>query len=245
MKVIIGTSIVPTTTLIIIFLFVELGILLTSFPQFVYAQTVENEIIENTLQRVEEATQGTKEVREQANKADQTVVVNETSRSKVQENEEMKSSWKNYTDEYNGFTIEYPSSWISDNYSRIENSYQNASFEYRAYPASHDTYKVLTRISAIDTVVNYDSNYDDRVLLEKPNMTKYVIDGEKAGSYSYLQKDKESFLQGNEVEEVITIHNGKEYHFTFEEKDVKFFLTDFPKIKKHMLNSIRWLKLDG
>lgn len=49
MKVIIGTSIVPTTTLII-FLFVELGILLTSFPQFVYAQTAENEIIENALE---------------------------------------------------------------------------------------------------------------------------------------------------------------------------------------------------
>jgi hypothetical protein len=241
MKVIIGTSIVPTTTLII-YLFVELGILLTSFPQFVYAQTVKNEIIENTLERVKEATQGTKEVLEQANKADQTGVVNETSRSKVQENEEMKSSWKNYTDEYDGFTIEYPSSWIANNYSRIENSYQNASFEYRAHSASHDTYKVLTRISAIDTVVNYDSNYDDRVLLEKPNMTKYIIDGEKAGSYSYLQKDKESFLQGNEVEEVITIHNGKEYHFTFEEKDIKFLFTDFPKIKKHMLNSIRWLK---
>jgi hypothetical protein len=37
--------------------------------------------------------------------------------------------------------------------------------------------------------------------VEKPNMTKYVIDGEKAGSYSYLQKDKESFLKRNEVEE--------------------------------------------
>jgi hypothetical protein len=240
MKVIIVTSIVPTASLII-FLFVELGVLLTSFPKFVYAQTVENEIIENTLKRVEEATQGSKEVLEQANKADQTVVVNETSRSKVQENEEMKSSWKNYTDEYDGFTIEYPSTWSANNYSRIENSYQNASFEYRAYSASHDTYKVLTRISALDTVVNYDSNYDDRILLNKPNMTKYVIDGEKAGSYSYLQKDKESFLQGNEVEEVITIHNGKEYHFTFEEKNVKFILSEFPEIKKHMLDSIRWL----
>jgi hypothetical protein len=35
--------------------------------------------------------------------------------------------------------------------------------------------------------------------LEKPDMTKYVIDGEKEGRYSSLQKDKESFLQGNEV----------------------------------------------
>ena len=53
MKVIRGTSIVPSTTFII--LFVELGILLTSFPQFVYAQTAENEIIENTLETVEKA----------------------------------------------------------------------------------------------------------------------------------------------------------------------------------------------
>jgi cell shape-determining protein MreC len=76
--------------------------------QFVYAQRVENEIIENTLERVEEVTQGTKEVLEKANKTDQTVVVNETSRSIIKEKEEMESSWKNYTDEHNGFTIEYP-----------------------------------------------------------------------------------------------------------------------------------------
>ena len=69
MKVIIGTSIVSTTTFII-FLFVELGILLTSFPQFVYAQTLESEIIENTLEKVEEATQ---EISERTNSLNNTL----------------------------------------------------------------------------------------------------------------------------------------------------------------------------
>lgn len=63
MKVIIGTSIVPTTVFII--LFVELGILITSSPQFVYAQTAENEIIENALESVEKAsTKGISEIKE-------------------------------------------------------------------------------------------------------------------------------------------------------------------------------------
>src|SRR5215207_5379367 len=68
MKVIIGTSIVPTTTFII--LFAELGILLISFPQFVYAQTTENEIIKNSLENVEKATtKGLSKIRESVNNA--------------------------------------------------------------------------------------------------------------------------------------------------------------------------------
>ena len=54
MKVIIGTSIVPTTVFII--LLITFGIFLTLFPQFIYAQTVEDKIIENTLEMVENAT---------------------------------------------------------------------------------------------------------------------------------------------------------------------------------------------
>jgi hypothetical protein len=65
MKEILGTSIVPTSTIVIfIILFLTLGILLstTSLPQFIYAQTVENEIIENTLETVEEATPDSLEI---------------------------------------------------------------------------------------------------------------------------------------------------------------------------------------
>jgi hypothetical protein len=54
MKVILGTLIVPTTVFII--LLITFGIFLTLFPQFIYAQTVKDEIIENTLEMVENAT---------------------------------------------------------------------------------------------------------------------------------------------------------------------------------------------
>jgi hypothetical protein len=66
MKVILGTSIVPTTIIFII-LVVTLGIPLLTIPlpQFIYAQTVENEIIENTLESVEEeATSSSLEITE-------------------------------------------------------------------------------------------------------------------------------------------------------------------------------------
>ena len=42
----------------LLILFLTLVILVISIPQFVYAQTVENEIIENTLETVEKATGG-------------------------------------------------------------------------------------------------------------------------------------------------------------------------------------------
>jgi hypothetical protein len=66
MKVILGTSNVPTTIVIFIILFVTLGILLLTLPlpQFLYAQTVENEIIENTLRTVEKAIPNSLEITE-------------------------------------------------------------------------------------------------------------------------------------------------------------------------------------
>ena len=63
MKVILGTSNVPTTIVFII-LFVTLGIPLLTIPlpQYIYAQTVEDEIIENTLESIEEATPNSLEI---------------------------------------------------------------------------------------------------------------------------------------------------------------------------------------
>ena len=40
----------------LVILFLTFGMLITSISQFTYAQTVENEIIENTLETVEKAT---------------------------------------------------------------------------------------------------------------------------------------------------------------------------------------------
>jgi hypothetical protein len=119
MKVIIGTQIVPTTVFII--LFVALGILLTSFPQFVYSQTVENDIIENTLETVEEATKGISEITNSLNNASElierstqnttAVAVNDTDSSIGQEKEHLKplsDEMLEYAEEKFGINLSLP-----------------------------------------------------------------------------------------------------------------------------------------
>ena len=122
-KVIIGTSIVPTTTFII--LFVELGILLTSFPQFVYAQTAENEIIENALESVEKAsTEGISKITESLhNNSKATDSTNTSDRFILQSQSEFKDSTRNWINgESDKLNFRYPSNWevnVSD--SRFDN----------------------------------------------------------------------------------------------------------------------------
>ena len=83
----------------ILILFLAFVILVISIPQFGYTQTVENEIIENTLEKVEEATQGTKEAIEQANKAEQIVVVNETTSSNIEQLKPVSDEMLKYAEE--------------------------------------------------------------------------------------------------------------------------------------------------
>ena len=123
MKVIIGTSIVPTTIFII--LFVELGILVTSIPQFVYAQTAENEIIENALESVEKAsTKGLSEIKESVSNASKaTDSTNISDRFILQNQSEFKDSTSNWINgESDKLSFKYPSNWdvnVSD--SRFDN----------------------------------------------------------------------------------------------------------------------------
>ena len=122
-KVIKGMSIVLTTTFII--LFVELGILLTSFPQFVYAQTAENEIIENTLETVEKATtEGLSEIKESVSNASKaTDSTNTSDRFILQNQSEFEDSTSNWINgESDKLSFKYPSNWdvnVSD--SRFDN----------------------------------------------------------------------------------------------------------------------------
>ena len=123
MKVIIGTSIVSTTIFII--LFVELGILVTPFPQFVYAQTAENEIIENALESVEKAsTKGLSEIKESVSNASKaTNSTNTSDRFILQNQSEFKDSTSNWINgESDKLSFKYPSNWdvnVSD--SRFDN----------------------------------------------------------------------------------------------------------------------------
>jgi len=122
-KVIIGMSIISTTTFII--LFVELGILLTSFPQFVYAQTAENEIIENALESVEKAsTEGISKITESLhNNSKATDSTNTSDRFILQSQSEFKDSTRNWINgESDKLNFRYPSNWevnVSD--SRFDN----------------------------------------------------------------------------------------------------------------------------
>ena len=112
MKVIIGTSIVPTTVFII--LCVELGILLISFPQFVYAQTAENEIIENALESVEKAsTKGLSEIKESVSNASKaTDSTNTSDRFILQNQSEFEDSTSNWINgESDTLSFKYPNNW--------------------------------------------------------------------------------------------------------------------------------------
>ena len=58
----------------LVIIFLTFGMLITSIPQFVYAQTVENEIIENTLETVEKATkEGLSEITESVSNASESI----------------------------------------------------------------------------------------------------------------------------------------------------------------------------
>jgi hypothetical protein len=108
MKIIIGTSIVPT--IIFIILFVELGILITLSPQFVYAQTAENEIIENALESVEKAsTKGISEIKDSMSNATKSTDSNITSdESNLNHNQ---IEYKNYESNAIGVKFKIPSTW--------------------------------------------------------------------------------------------------------------------------------------
>ena len=60
----------------LVILFLTFGMLITSIPQFVYAQTAENEIIENTLETVEKATtEGLSEITESVSNASKSITM--------------------------------------------------------------------------------------------------------------------------------------------------------------------------
>src|ERR671911_416221 len=59
----------------LVILFLTFGMLITSITQFVYSQTVENEIIENTLETVEKATtEGLSEITESVSNATESAI---------------------------------------------------------------------------------------------------------------------------------------------------------------------------
>jgi len=61
---------------LLVILFLTFGMLVTSIPKFVYAQTAENEIVENTLETVEKATtKGLSEITDSLSNASKSIAI--------------------------------------------------------------------------------------------------------------------------------------------------------------------------
>jgi hypothetical protein len=75
-------------------------------------------------------------------------------------------------------------------------------------------------------------------------VTKYEIDGEKAGAFTFVIDSKEYVnpVPVVTIEVVSTIHNGKGYVFQFMSKKDNFDNPTLTDIRQHMFNSIKWLR---
>jgi len=143
------------------------------------------------------------------------------------------SLWMYYSNSRHGFNITYPSNWlVEENYNHISGPYP-ADFVYSISTPIYPSIKALTRISAIDSLTNYDDTNYKRILYDRVTFPNQLIDNEKIGMYTYIEKDNDKFFPDKFVYDILTIHNGKLYKFSF--KGVSL------DIKNQMLNSIRWL----
>ena len=223
-KVIKGMSIVLTTTFII--LFVELGILLTSFPQFVYAQTAENEIIENTLETVEKATtEGLSEIKESVSNASKAIEdsTNNTSDRFILQNQtsEFKDSTRNLINgESDKLSFNYPSNWdvnVSDN--RFDN-YELIFTDKTSKSSIRVSDEAIKTTNKIFLTANDPQGYFDIYMMENsplPSSTQKIDTYPKgkvtiAGLPSY----SELFLDDKEYAVLISIafQEGNDRHYT-------------------------------
>jgi hypothetical protein len=83
---------------------------------------------------------------------------------------------------------------------------------------------------------------DKRHLGEDVNTSKYIIDGERAGSFTYGDLNKGIGIPLLGVEFINTIHNGNYYVFGFASNAKHLDDTQASAIRTHMLNSIKWLR---
>jgi hypothetical protein len=168
--------------------------------------------------------------------------------------------WAVYTNDEFGFSVEYPQSWvIEERENRFENTvdvgiiapddfdpnWGRFNLLYSS-PSSTSNIRVLTNLLIDSIVGSYDTDYDKR-LIESANITKYQIGGERAGAFTYVL-DSRDYSSGetittpvHAVEAVGTIHDGKEYVFSFVASPESFDNTTLTNIRQRMFNSIKWL----
>jgi PsbP-like protein len=173
---------------------------------------------------------------------------------------ETQLQWAVYANDKFGFSVEYPLSWIiSEKENRFESgadltieSPEIGTPDYGQFtfvgptPSPTNNIIVLTNLGIKETIGAYDIDYERR-LIEDANMTKYEIDGEKAGAFTYVM-DSTEFIDGETIttpvtaiEFVTTIHDGKSYFFSFLAGTGNFDNPTLTQIREHMFGSIKWL----
>ena len=167
--------------------------------------------------------------------------------------------WKKFVNDTIGISLEYPSHWeggtgregfylISPKPEDFPSGEYPSGTDFRFFygmKPPFDNLEVLTRVIAVDVVVERSSEDTDYHLIEKPTMKKYNLDGERTGAFSYRTihdypgYDIPDFIMN--VEEIILIHEGKVFDFQFSYKEDAFDKDYINQIKDHMLKSIKWL----
>ena len=168
------------------------------------------------------------------------------------------------------FSIEYPLSWTVRERSRFDEpntvnlSIYNAQDEFTLPRLDISYYQFNSSLNPLDwrslhTLVN--SIFEDRPqqgnpslhptirVIEPINLTKYVVDGEPAGSYIYGIRYNTSGLNAGEQtvilnageQTVTTIHNNTAYTLIFNSLADEFDSPVTTQIREHMINSIRWI----
>ena len=111
-------------------------------------------------------------------------------------------------------------------------------------PAPTSNIKVLTNLGIEEIVGEFDVDYERR-LIDDANVTKYKIDNEQAGVFTYVLDSKDlddtTSIPVTAAEVVTTIHDGEVYIFQFIASPDKFDNPIVTQIRQHMFNSIRWL----
>lgn len=166
-------------------------------------------------------------------------------------------TWKTYSNSKFGFSVEYPSSWvIKEKTNRFEpgldleikfngdpsnSSYGKFTFN-GGKPTLIDDIATVTELGKKQSIDNNFYGNNEPHLVEDVNISKYVIDGEKSGSFTYSTSTigSDSALLGAEI--VDTIHNGNLYIFQYVANANHFDNIQNAAIRTHMFNSIEWLR---
>ncbi len=158
-----------------------------------------------------------------------------------------KNSWNSYNYSKCGLSLDYPASMnLTEKISRFETS-PHISFknfteeltiscnENMEFNNTNDLENYLNN-TKFNLLKSQDPIY---TIVEDVNMTKWNIDGRKAGSIVYGSETDEDAIKGNEL--IVAFNENKLISIKFVADADKFDLPETTAIEKRMINSIKWL----